>query len=65
MLSSIGIPGLLILFIIFILPILLCVWGYKDAKKNGKSNTYALGILILILVFPIIGWLIYLLIRKL
>ncbi|WP_409971612.1 PLDc N-terminal domain-containing protein [Bacillus sp. Bva_UNVM-123] len=40
------------------------VWAYKDAINNGKSSGYALGILFLILFFPILGLLIYLLIRK-
>ncbi|MFO1442654.1 PLDc N-terminal domain-containing protein [Bacillus sp. Bva_UNVM-123] len=54
----------LIILIVIALPIIILVWAYKDAINNGKSSGYALGILFLILFFPILGLLIYLLIRK-
>lgn len=67
MLTSVGIPGLiLLLFILFllVLPIMLAIWGYKDAIKKGKSSGFSLGIALMILFLPIIGIIIYLFIRN-
>lgn len=57
-------PASFLVLMLFFLHIVICVWGYSDALKNGKSNGFALGILFLLLFFPIIGLIIYLLIRK-
>ncbi|REK71646.1 PLDc N-terminal domain-containing protein [Paenibacillus paeoniae] len=65
--ASVGIFGLLmllIMFTLFILNIATSVWAYRDAKRLGRSNEYALLILIGTIVFPVIGLIIYLIIRK-
>ncbi|PSL43636.1 phospholipase D-like protein [Salsuginibacillus halophilus] len=59
---------LLILFffilIPFILNLLTSIWAYRDAIRRGNSKEYAIGMLLLTLFFPIIGLIIYLLIRN-
>ena len=60
----IGLLMLLIMFTLFILNIATSVWAYRDAKRLGKSNEYALLILIGTIVFPVIGLIIYWIIRK-
>lgn len=54
----------LLVFIISILSIVLCVWGYKDTIGKGRSRGYALSVCIMILFFPIIGIIVYLCIRN-
>jgi hypothetical protein len=64
--SGIGLFGvfLLIGFALFLLNIATSVWAYLDAKKLGKSNEYALLLLIGTLIFPVAGLIVYLLIRR-
>ncbi len=54
---------LLIGLVLFILHIALSVWVYRDAVKRGKTQEYALIVLVLTLVFPVMGPVVYLLIR--
>lgn len=64
---GIGIIGLLTLLFtsgLTILHIILCVWAYRDARRHGKSTEYALLVLIGLFFFPILGLIIYLLIRN-
>jgi len=44
----------------FILQIFLCIWGYNDAIKRGRS-----GILVALLLFflSILGWILWLILR--
>nr|WP_231572107.1 PLDc N-terminal domain-containing protein [Pontibacillus halophilus] len=49
---------------IFLLNIFTSIWAYRDAQRNGQSKEYALIILIGTLFFPVIGLIIYLIIRK-
>lgn len=58
-----GIATLLMLFL-FILHIVSCIWAYRDAISNGRSPEYAIIVLIAILFFPVLGLIIYLLIRN-
>ena len=61
-----GIFGVFLLvgFFLFLLNIATSVWAYSDAKKLGKSNEYALLLLVGTLIFPVAGLIVYLLIRK-
>ena len=61
-----GLLGILILFmlLLFFLHIATCVWAYRDSIRNGRSQEYAIMVLIAILMFPVIGLLIYLFIRN-
>jgi hypothetical protein len=49
---------------IFAVHILIVVWGYKDARKKGRSDVYALGIALMLVFFPVLGIIVYLLIRN-
>lgn len=51
-------------FALFLLNIATSVWAYLDAKRMGKSNEYAVLLLIGTLIFPIAGLIVYLLIRR-
>jgi nitrate reductase gamma subunit len=57
----------LFIFIVFggfILNIITSIWAYRDALRKGNSKEYALIILVATLVFPIIGLIVYIIIRK-
>ncbi|MFB5663293.1 PLDc N-terminal domain-containing protein [Alteribacillus sp. HJP-4] len=55
---------MLFLLSILLLNILTSVWAYKDAIRKGNSKEYAIVVLIGTLFFPIIGLIVYLLIRN-
>lgn len=55
---------LLIIMFPLILNIVTSVWAYRDAIRRGNSKEYALIVLVATLVFPIVGLLVYLIIRK-
>ncbi|PWW02460.1 phospholipase D-like protein [Paenibacillus cellulosilyticus] len=48
----------------FVLHIVSIVWAYRDAVRRGNEPIYALGVAALIFFFPIIGLIVYLLIRS-
>lgn len=48
---------------LFILHIALCVWAYRDAIRHGRSREFALLVLVALLFFPIVGLIVYLVIR--
>lgn len=54
----------LISFALFLVHIVLCVWAYRDSIRRGKSTEFALIILLAMLFFPIIGLIVYLIIRN-
>nr|WP_231735266.1 PLDc N-terminal domain-containing protein [Gracilibacillus massiliensis] len=56
-------PLLFILFLL-ILNIITSIWTYRDAIRNGNSKEYALIALIGTLFFPVIGLIVYLVIRR-
>lgn len=59
--------ALIILFfslLLLILNIATSVWAYRDALRNGNSKEYAMLVLIGTLFFPILGLIVYLLIRN-
>ncbi|WP_341866034.1 PLDc N-terminal domain-containing protein [Paenibacillus ferrarius] len=44
--------------------IVLCVWAYRDSIRRGKNTEFAIIILLAMLFFPIIGLIVYLIIRN-
>jgi len=59
-----GFAALLIPLFFLVLHIIVCVWGYRDCIRRGRSSEFALGVLLGLLFFPVMGLIIYLLIRK-
>jgi pilus assembly protein TadC len=53
-----------IFFIGFILNIVTSVWAYRDSRRRGNSKEYAIVVLIGTLFFPILGLIVYLIIRN-
>ena len=49
---------------IFLLNIFTSIWAYRDSIQKGYSKEYALIVLIGTLFFPIIGLIVYLIIRN-
>nr|WP_027963030.1 PLDc N-terminal domain-containing protein [Halalkalibacillus halophilus] len=54
----------LILIVLFVLNIFTSIWAYRDAIAKGNSKEYALLILLATLFFPVIGLIVYLVIRN-
>ncbi|MBM7552962.1 PLDc N-terminal domain-containing protein [Thalassobacillus pellis] len=52
--------GLLLLF----LNIITSIWAYRDSRRKGKSQEYALIVLVATIIFPIVGLIVYLVIRN-
>ncbi|GIP01301.1 PLDc N-terminal domain-containing protein [Paenibacillus lautus] len=59
-----GIVTLLLGFFFFFLHIAVCVWGYNDARRKGRSPEFAILVVLGLLFFPVVGLIIYLLIRN-
>ncbi|SEQ54290.1 hypothetical protein [Piscibacillus halophilus] len=55
---------LFFILLLFILNIVTSVWAYRDSIRKGNSKEYAIVILIGTLFFPIIGLIVYLVIRN-
>ncbi|PYZ97040.1 hypothetical protein CR205_14630 [Alteribacter lacisalsi] len=55
---------LIIILTIFILNIITSIWAYRDSQRRGNSKEYGLLILFGTLFFPVIGLIIYLIIRQ-
>lgn len=58
---------LFVLFFIvglFVLNIVTSIWAYRDALNKGRSKEYALIVLIGTLIFPVMGLIVYLIIRN-
>ncbi len=49
---------------LIILQIYNCTWAYRDAILKGKSDEYALILMIFIFTIPIFGIIVYHIIRK-
>ncbi|MFS1514486.1 PLDc N-terminal domain-containing protein [Chengkuizengella sp. SCS-71B] len=58
--------GLFFLFglILLALNIITSVWAYRDARRKGNSKEYAIVVLIGTIFFPILGLIVYLIIRN-
>ncbi|MBM7572206.1 hypothetical protein [Aquibacillus albus] len=50
--------------ILFLLNVITSIWAYKDSLKKGKSKEYAIIVLIGTLILPILGLIVYLIIRS-
>ena len=53
-----------LIVILFVLNIITSVWAYRDSIQKGKSKEYALIVLIGTIFFPIVGLIVYLIIRN-
>ncbi|USG68046.1 PLDc N-terminal domain-containing protein [Brevibacillus ruminantium] len=55
-----------LLFILFlnVINILISVWAYRDSRRRGNSKEFSVVVLIALLFFPIIGLIVYLVIRN-
>lgn len=62
--------GSVFLFVLFVgiallvLNILTSVWAYRDSTRKGKNSTYSLVVLIGTLFFPLVGLIVYVIIRN-
>ncbi|MEQ6377307.1 PLDc N-terminal domain-containing protein [Bacillaceae bacterium S4-13-58] len=52
--------GIILLF----LNVITSVWAYRDSIHKGNSKEYALVVLVGTLFFPVIGLIVYLIIRN-
>ncbi|WP_100405654.1 PLDc N-terminal domain-containing protein [Bacillus solitudinis] len=48
----------------FVLNIVTSIWCYRDSIRKGNSKEFSVIILVATLFFPVIGLIVYLLIRK-
>lgn len=48
----------------FLLNIFTSIWAYRDSLEKGNSKEYSIVVLIGTLFFPIIGLIVYLIIRN-
>ncbi|MGZ0052630.1 PLDc N-terminal domain-containing protein [Brevibacillus gelatini] len=55
----------LLLFLLFnVINILISIWAYRDSRRRGNSKEFSVIVLIALLFFPVIGLIVYLIIRK-
>ncbi|WP_164779520.1 PLDc N-terminal domain-containing protein [Paenibacillus kobensis] len=65
--TGFGFMVLLFLFIgiaLFVIHLITIVWTYRDAVRQGHDPLYALVFAGIIFFFPILGFIVYLLVRK-
>ncbi|MDW7675518.1 MAG: PLDc N-terminal domain-containing protein [Bacillota bacterium] len=61
--------GIFVLFVLFfvlgllVLNIATSIWAYRDAIRRGNSKEYAIVILLATLFFPVLGLIVYIIIR--
>lgn len=57
---------IILLFVLggFLLNLLTSIWCYRDSLNQGNSKEYSLLILVATLFFPVLGFIIYLIIRR-
>ncbi|MBO8163437.1 MAG: PLDc N-terminal domain-containing protein [Brevibacillus sp.] len=55
---------LFFLLALFVLNIVTSIWAYRDALRKGNSKEYALIVLVATLIFPVMGLIVYLIIRR-
>ncbi|MDG5786229.1 PLDc N-terminal domain-containing protein [Evansella sp. AB-P1] len=55
---------LLFIGILFVLNIVTSIWAYRDSLRNGNSKEYSIIVLIGTLFFPVLGLIVYLIIRR-
>ncbi|WP_235001584.1 PLDc N-terminal domain-containing protein [Halobacillus sp. Marseille-P3879] len=49
---------------LFIFNIITSVWAYRDSKRKGNSQVFTLVVLLGTLFFPVVGLIVYLIIRN-
>jgi uncharacterized paraquat-inducible protein A len=54
----------LISIFIFIVHIVICIWGFRDALRRTGRQEMAILVLIAMFVFPLLGPIVYLFIRN-
>lgn len=64
-----GFAGIFMMFIFFglivlALNIITSIWAYRDSLRKGNSKEFAIVVLIGTLFFPILGLIVYLIIRN-
>lgn len=55
---------LLFMLLLFLLNIITSIWAYRDSLRKGNSKEYSIVVLIGTLFFPVIGLIVYLVIRN-
>ena len=55
---------LFIMLGLFLLNIFTSIWAYRDSLRHGNSKEYSIIVLVGTLFFPILGLIIYLIIRR-
>ncbi|RUS43597.1 PLDc_N domain-containing protein [Cohnella sp. AR92] len=50
--------------LLFIAQVAICVWAYRDALNKGRSQEFAILVLLGLFFFPILGLIVYLIIRN-
>lgn len=50
--------------LLFVLNIVTSIWAYRDAIRLGRSREFAIIVLVGTLFFPVVGLIVYLIIRK-
>ncbi|ADU29231.1 PLDc N-terminal domain-containing protein [Evansella cellulosilytica] len=51
------------IIILFLLNILTSIWAYRDSLRRGNSKEYSLIVLLGTLFFPVVGLIVYYVIR--
>ena len=66
MVATLGIVFFFLLFslALFVAHIAVCVWAFRDCTRRGRSPEFALLVLIGLFFFPVLGFIVYLLIRS-
>jgi len=55
---------IIVILFLFILNIVTSIWAYRDCLQRGKSQEYAIIVLFGTLFFPVMGMIVYLIIRN-
>ena len=55
---------ILLFLLVNVVNIFISIWAYRDSRKRGNSKEFSLIVLVALLLFPIIGLIVYLVIRK-
>jgi uncharacterized membrane protein YhaH (DUF805 family) len=63
-LASIFILFFLMSIVFFVLHIALCVWAFRDCRRRGKNTEMALVVMAGLFFFPVMGLIVYVLIRN-
>ncbi|PZD94228.1 hypothetical protein DNH61_19235 [Paenibacillus sambharensis] len=59
-----GLTVVLFILGLYLLNIITSIWAYRDARSRGRNREFCLLVLIGTLVFPVLGLIIYLIVRN-